>query len=134
MKNKHSRPDAESGVANAAYTSADAVVESLAASHNVQSSDILDVSEKGGDLAVRLAIGETKVVQDNKAFFSAHGVELSALESALSGGKKADKRSGTCILIKNLPLPHLRRPRAIICFVWRVTILSSAPLSHCCPG
>jgi multiple RNA-binding domain-containing protein 1 len=66
-------------------------------------SEIMDTgAASGGDLAVRLAIGETQVLQDNREFFLAHGVDVSAVESSTSASK-AVKRSGTMLLIKNLP-------------------------------
>lgn len=57
---------------------------------------------QAGDLAVRLAVGESQVIKDNKAYFSSHGVDLDALESS-SSADRASKRSTTTLLIKNLP-------------------------------
>ena len=66
-------------------------------------SDILDTSAVGGgELAVRLAIGETQILQENREYFKEHGVDISALES-MTSGSKAIKRSTTTLLIKNLP-------------------------------
>jgi multiple RNA-binding domain-containing protein 1 len=82
--------------------------------------DILDADGVGGgELAVRLAIGETHILQDNREYFLSHGVDIDILESALQNKKKDTgkgvassekkssvkevKRSGTTILIKNLP-------------------------------
>ena len=56
----------------------------------------------GGELAVRLAISETQILQENKEYFQAHGVDISALESSTSANKTT-KRSNTTILVKNLP-------------------------------
>ena len=103
LQNKHKQRSSTDGVSNAAFTSADAVVDSVAASNSVSSRDILDVSKKGGDLAVRLAITETKVIGDNRDYFVQHGVHMEALESALAKTKHASARSTTTILIKNLP-------------------------------
>ena len=55
-----------------------------------------------GEMAVRMAIGETNVIAENKAYFAEHGVDIGVLESATSS-KKAEKRSDTTILVKNLP-------------------------------
>ena len=70
----------------------------------MQAFDILNVKgdANGGDIAVRMALGETKIIQDNKTFFAKHGVNMSALDSQLSN-KKASRRSITILLIKNLP-------------------------------
>jgi multiple RNA-binding domain-containing protein 1 len=57
-------------------------------------------------LAVRLAIGETQIIQENKEYFSSHGVDFDSLESALSASKSSKssaERSTTTLLIKNLP-------------------------------
>lgn len=80
----------------------DTVIESLADKYGVSRSEILDTGEGGGELAVRLAMGETHVLQENRDFFLSHGVNLSALESA-SSGSRAASRSTTTLLIKNLP-------------------------------
>lgn len=65
--------------------------------------DIMDTSKvSGGELAVRLAISETQILQENREYFEAHGVDISALESATSTNKTI-KRSNTTILVKNLP-------------------------------
>ena len=53
-------------------------------------------------MAVRLAIGEAKVIQENKEYFQSEGVNLSVVESHFSGQKSA-KRSTTTLLVKNLP-------------------------------
>lgn len=56
-------------------------------------------------MAVRLALGETHLVKENKEYFEQEGVDLNALESskAKGGGKGAEERSTTVILVKNLP-------------------------------
>ena len=56
----------------------------------------------GGEMAVRLAMGETQVLQENREYFLSHGVDLSALES-LTAGSGTVTRSGTTLLVKNLP-------------------------------
>jgi multiple RNA-binding domain-containing protein 1 len=80
------------------------VVESLANQYGVSQSAIMDTGLTGGDMAVRLAIGESQVIQENKDFFSSHGVDLNALESLNSAERKqSGQRSTTTLLIKNLP-------------------------------
>lgn len=57
-------------------------------------------------MAVRLALGETHLVKENKEYFEKEGVDISVLESAkATGGGKggAEERSSTVILVKNLP-------------------------------
>jgi hypothetical protein len=70
--------------------------------YGVSQSDILDSSQRGGELAVRLAVGETQLIQENKAFFASYGVNIGILESSNSTNR-AVKRSNTIILVKNLP-------------------------------
>lgn len=87
--------------------------------YGVAKGDIMDAnSERGGELAVRLAIGETQIIQENKSFFASHGIDLDALESLTTTTKPnatisiANKknnssnpidRSKTILLVKNLP-------------------------------
>lgn len=56
-------------------------------------------------MAVRLAVGETQLLRENKEYFEEEGVDLSALESSKGKGvgKGAELRSSTVILVKNLP-------------------------------
>lgn len=56
-------------------------------------------------MAVRLALGETHLVKENKEYFEKEGVDISVLESAKGkgGSKGAEERSSTVILVKNLP-------------------------------
>ncbi|CAM9175481.1 unnamed protein product [Discosporangium mesarthrocarpum] len=85
---------------NAAFVRGDTVVDSLADRLGVGKGDILDKDE--GDMAVRLALGETSLVLENKEYFEKEGVDLSALESSKTK-EKAAQRSATVILVKNLP-------------------------------
>merc|ERR1711862_465530 len=45
----------------------------------------------------RMALAETRILEENKSFFASHGVDLDALSS------NDTKRSQTMILVKNLP-------------------------------
>jgi len=87
---------------NTSYIRSDTVVENVAARFGVKTSDILDTSEQGGEMAVRLAVGEAHILMENKKFFEDNGIDMTALESNASSNK-AIKRSTTTILIKNLP-------------------------------
>eukprot|EP01040_Poterioochromonas_malhamensis_P007145 gene7145-7716_t len=70
---------------NASYVRSDAVIDNLAERYNVAKSTLLDTELKGGDIAVRLAVAETQIIQENKAFFSSHGLDV----------KPSDKRITT---------------------------------------
>ncbi|RLN25719.1 hypothetical protein BBO99_00003896 [Phytophthora kernoviae] len=93
---------------NASYIRGDATVGSLAERMGVKRGEIMDKEQ--GNMAVRLAIGETMLVKENKDFFAREGVDLNAIEGALvkkpsqrqEQAKKVE-RSTTVILIKNLP-------------------------------
>ena len=39
----------------------------------MSSADILDTTKSGGEIAVRLAVGESQIVLENKEFFQNHG-------------------------------------------------------------
>uniref|UniRef100_M4BHJ6 RRM domain-containing protein n=1 Tax=Hyaloperonospora arabidopsidis (strain Emoy2) TaxID=559515 RepID=M4BHJ6_HYAAE len=91
---------------NASYIRGDATVGSLAERMGVKRGEIMDKEQ--GNMAVRLAIGETMLVKENKDFFAREGLDLNAIEGALvkkpSQQQSAKiERSTTVILIKNLP-------------------------------
>ena len=67
-------------------------------SRNFSKQDVLNNDTKGQSAAVRLALGETQLVADTKAFLEDQGVILDAFSQAPS------KRSKTVLLIKNLPV------------------------------
>lgn len=95
---------------NASFIRGDATVGSLAERMGVKRGDIMDKEQ--GNMAVRLAIGETMLVKENKDFFAQEGVDLNAIEGALvkkpgqaaaAAAKQKVERSTTVILVKNLP-------------------------------
>ena len=100
---------------SASFVRGDAVVDSLADRLGLKKGDILNVKEglSSGDAAVRLALGETQVIEENRAYFKKHGIDMEALVSAQSlqgdkeGTEKTVKRSNTSILVKNLPYDTL---------------------------
>jgi len=70
--------------------------------HGVSSADILDTTRSGGDIAVRLAVGESNIIQENNDFLSSRGVDVAVLESHHSS-HKGSARSTSSFLVKNLP-------------------------------
>jgi multiple RNA-binding domain-containing protein 1 len=89
---------------SASFVRGDAVVDNLAEKLGLRKGDILGVKDKlsSGDAAVRLALGETQIIQENRTYFEEHGVDMEALVSHnVSSGEI--KRSKTWILVKNLP-------------------------------
>lgn len=78
---------------NSLFMNQDAVLESTADRFGVSKSELLDPTST--DAAVKQAIAETQVIQDTKAYFAAHGVNLDAF--------KVQKKGDTAILVKNFP-------------------------------
>jgi len=105
-KNFKSRKEAERKMTttgwSASFVRGDAVVEGLANRLGIQKSDILNVTDgSSGDAAVRLALGETHIIQENMEYFASHGIDMAALLQ--EGETVKRKRSSTTILVKNLP-------------------------------
>ncbi|EJD05148.1 uncharacterized protein FOMMEDRAFT_18782 [Fomitiporia mediterranea MF3/22] len=96
------------------YMNADAVASSIADRMNIPKADILNPDSENGDTtsaAVKLALAETHIIQETKAFLESEGIDLSAF-SSLSYSSSANssnsravraKRSDTVILVKNIP-------------------------------
>lgn len=86
------------------FVRGDAVVDNIADRFGMEKGDVLNVKDSlsSGNAAVRLALGETQVLEENREYFRKHGIQMDALVSA---GKpdQATKRSSTMILVKNLP-------------------------------
>ncbi|KAL0140564.1 RNA-binding domain-containing protein [Mucor lusitanicus] len=78
---------------NSLYMSADAIAESIADRLGVDKSEVLNAD--ADNMAVRLALAETQIVNETKEFFEKHGIVLDNF------GKK--ERSETIILVKNIP-------------------------------
>lgn len=76
------------------YMNSDAVASSIADRLNIDKSSILN-PESGENAAVKLALAETHVIQETKAYLESQGVLLSSFSSRL--------RSDTIILVKNIP-------------------------------
>jgi multiple RNA-binding domain-containing protein 1 len=97
-RRKHAVTDAGTVPGLSSYVRSDAVVESLSTRMGFLKGDILSVRDglSSGDAAVRLALGETALIEENRKFLERLGISLSHLEGPM-------KRSNTCILVKNLP-------------------------------
>jgi multiple RNA-binding domain-containing protein 1 len=87
---------------SASFVRGDTVVDNLADKLGLRKGEILGVKDKlsSGDAAVRLALGETQIIEENRQYFKEYGVDMDAL---VSGDGKDSKRSKTSILVKNLP-------------------------------
>ena len=86
------------------FVRGDAVVDNLADRFQLDKGEVFNVKDSlsSGNAAVRLALGETQVLEENREFFQKHGIQMDALQSS-SKEKDSTKRSTTLILVKNLP-------------------------------
>ncbi|KAI9489053.1 hypothetical protein BDB00DRAFT_962913 [Zychaea mexicana] len=78
---------------NSLYMSSDAVAESIANRLGIDKATLLNPN--ADNMAVRLALAETEIVNETKKFFEQHGIVLDAF------GDKT--RSDTILLVKNTP-------------------------------
>ena len=100
---------------NSLFMRADTVADAVADMYGMTKADLLDPS--ASDMAVRLALGEVKVINMTKEYLEEQGINIGALEAAAeeagggkAGNKKKDwkadarvKRSDTVLIVKNLP-------------------------------
>ncbi|CAH1638281.1 unnamed protein product [Spodoptera littoralis] len=82
---------------NVLFLGLNAVADVIASTYNTTKEQLLNDNNKNTSAAVRLALGETQLVAETRAFLEGNGVYLEAFN------KPAKKRSKTCILVKNLP-------------------------------
>ncbi|XP_077016036.1 putative RNA-binding protein 19 [Tamandua tetradactyla] len=81
---------------NTLFMGPNAVAEAVAKKYNATKSQVFDHETKGS-VAVRVALGETQLVQEVRRFLIDHGVSLDSFS------QPAAERSKTVILAKNLP-------------------------------
>ncbi|KAF7990450.1 hypothetical protein HCN44_000255 [Aphidius gifuensis] len=81
---------------NTLFLGQNAVVEAIASTYNTTKEKVLEESD-GTSVAVRVALGETQLVEETKKFLEDNGVKLDAFNQAPTN------RSKTIILVKNLP-------------------------------
>ncbi|XP_077377451.1 putative RNA-binding protein 19 [Festucalex cinctus] len=81
---------------NTLFLGTSAVADAIAEKYNTTKSQVLDHETKGS-VAVRMALGETQIVQETRQFLLDSGVSLDSFSQA------AAERSTTVILVKNLP-------------------------------
>jgi multiple RNA-binding domain-containing protein 1 len=83
---------------NTLFVNQDSLANLMSHKYNVDKSEIFDVQNSKKSVAVRLAVGETQIVNDMRKFLIRNGVKLDAFSNA------DGPRSKTTILIKNLPI------------------------------
>uniref|UniRef100_A0A803YP77 RRM domain-containing protein n=1 Tax=Meleagris gallopavo TaxID=9103 RepID=A0A803YP77_MELGA len=81
---------------NTLFVGTNAVADAIAQKYNASKSQVLD-HESRDSVAVRIALGETELVQEIRRFLIENGVSLDSFSQA------AGERSKTVILVKNLP-------------------------------
>ncbi|XP_017269132.1 probable RNA-binding protein 19 isoform X2 [Kryptolebias marmoratus] len=81
---------------NTLFLGTSAVADAIAEKYNTTKSQVLDHESKGS-VAVRMALGETQIVQETRQFLLDNSVCLDSFSQA------AAARSTTVILVKNLP-------------------------------
>ncbi|CAD1479371.1 unnamed protein product, partial [Heterotrigona itama] len=82
---------------NTLFLGQNAVADTIAAVYNTTKEKVLEDGSKDLSAAVKLALGETQLVQDTKKFLKENEVCLDAFN------QPSNKRSKTVILVKNLP-------------------------------
>uniref|UniRef100_A0A3Q3QR76 Probable RNA-binding protein 19 n=1 Tax=Monopterus albus TaxID=43700 RepID=A0A3Q3QR76_MONAL len=81
---------------NTLFVGTSAVADAIAEKYNTTKSQVLDHESKGS-VAVRMALGETQIIQETRQFLLDNDVSLDSFSQA------AAERSTTVILVKNLP-------------------------------
>ncbi|EPY78398.1 putative RNA-binding protein 19 [Camelus ferus] len=98
-KKKESKDKANSSSShnwNTLFMGPNAVADAIAQKYSATKSQVFDHETKGS-VAVRVALGETQLVQEVRRFLIDNGVSLDSFSQA------AAERSKTVILVKNLP-------------------------------
>ncbi|CCO28792.1 Multiple RNA-binding domain-containing protein 1 [Rhizoctonia solani AG-1 IB] len=75
------------------YMNSDAVLSSVADRLNISKADVLN--PEASNASVRMALAETKVIEETKSFFEQQGVSFESFKSRA--------KSDTIILVKNIP-------------------------------
>ncbi|KAG9354463.1 hypothetical protein JZ751_001173 [Albula glossodonta] len=81
---------------NTLFLGANAVADAIAEKYNTTKSQVLD-HESEGSVAVRMALGETQIVQETRQFLLDNNVSLDSFSQA------SGPRSTSVLLVKNLP-------------------------------
>jgi len=87
------------------FVRGDAVVDTVASRLGVSAGQVLAVQEglSAGDAAVRMALAETAIVEENAKYFQEHGYSLDSIVSEKANHQQDIPRSQTALLVKNLP-------------------------------
>lgn len=91
---------------NSLYMSQDAVNASVAHRMGITKAELLDPTSS--DAAVKQAISETEIIQETKAYFLSHGVNIDAFKSQ-------KKRGETVLLLKGFPFGTTLEELRLLC-------------------
>ncbi|ESQ55405.1 hypothetical protein EUTSA_v10024436mg [Eutrema salsugineum] len=86
---------------NSLFMRPDTILENIVRVYGVSKSEFLD--RESEDPAVRLALGETKVIAETKEALAKAGVNVASLEDFATGKGDEKNRSKHILLVKNLP-------------------------------
>ncbi|EOA16005.1 hypothetical protein CARUB_v10004134mg [Capsella rubella] len=95
---------------NSLFMRPDTVLENIVRVYGVSKSELLD--REAEDPAVRLALGETKVIAETKEALAKAGVNVSSLEEFAAGNGDEKNRSKHILLVKNLPFASTEKELA----------------------
>ncbi|KIK58791.1 hypothetical protein GYMLUDRAFT_170626 [Collybiopsis luxurians FD-317 M1] len=86
------------------YMNSDAVASSIADRMNISKADILNPDDPSSTTnpAVKLALAETHIINETKAYLESNGVVLSSFATSTTTSSRP-ARSETTILVKNIP-------------------------------
>uniref|UniRef100_A0A1J3HU11 Multiple RNA-binding domain-containing protein 1 n=1 Tax=Noccaea caerulescens TaxID=107243 RepID=A0A1J3HU11_NOCCA len=95
---------------NSLFMRNDTILENIVRVYGVSKSEFLD--RESEDPAVRLALGETKVIAETKEALAKAGVNVTSLEEFASGEGDEKNRSKHILLVKNLPFASTEKELA----------------------
>ncbi|XP_010434383.1 PREDICTED: multiple RNA-binding domain-containing protein 1 isoform X3 [Camelina sativa] len=95
---------------NSLFMRPDTILENIVRVYGVSKSELLD--REAEDPAVRLALGETKVIAKTKEAFAKAGVNVTSLEEFATGNGDEKNRSKHILLVKNLPFASTEKELA----------------------
>ncbi|EKX44674.1 hypothetical protein GUITHDRAFT_109452 [Guillardia theta CCMP2712] len=104
-KEQQKKTSASSHNWNMLFMRSDTVAEAIANKHQMDKAQLLD-HESSSSMAVRMALGETHIIETTKSDLRENGVNVSCLEVAWNlflVEKKPRDRSNTAMLVKNIP-------------------------------
>lgn len=93
---------------NTLFMGGDQVANAMASAYGTTKEQVLDIAGGGSGAAVRLALGESELMQEMRAFLERNDVQLEAFEAAetaraAGNSQLRPQRSATVIVAKNLP-------------------------------